>query len=1252
LPFLGAQARFVGGGSGNWTNGTITGYEEWRILTPKHIGFYEGDMIGNYPLGQNSSFYEMVSLGSFHLSPLKFYAQTINSTYFNPNFPLPIANATFYLGSEASLWNSTIGKPALTLLLGDRLSGNSTLELILSTVKSFNDYSSTYTSYEGGAFQGNIVGFYNEFSGEFSNIPLLLFTGLFKNNSNQIGLILLNNYDYDRYFYSSINAYEGELPLYVVPLGVSNSTDFSLTGFNFNGTLTGNIKVYTFYLNFNGSITSYNYITPVFQHITGHPEFGTFNLVLWGNSTHLYGHTEHELKVMSSSNTGNLLILYGYSLTEHFYSHPSYGYPIYGALANLEVNNPMTGIVVGNARLEGPFTSYDWFIPMAGVYLETNKLLELLNSNEGRIALKNLQIPSVEVGRVTLTGSGTKIPSLTMEDVVFLAPTSRHSPRLWATNKIYGIYGTYLDSLSTGDYATLTGGGLSVLFIVKQWSDNKWSALINGTGVLGIYDIGFEGWGAGNFYNNGTFLGTGAGYVMNYGPHSPQILSYPSALSISDFTANIIRLTTGGLYEVGNLTGSILVNATLDNGSFWNFAYNPITLNATINSMYNYGLIKPTLILGNGTPLGNGTFIGLLSGYYRNATSPQLRPYAHGFYLSPQGTLSEVEIYSDSDWIWELGEIYLDKDNVKHIGLSASNFTNFFSFGNFTPSSSTFTRHHSYGLTSVSLNNTFYYLNATYQDNIIGILTTLTYGNYSSNFNPWVGHSYVGGRLPFLDQEAILFGKSSEEWYGVIDGEEDWTILTPKYVGSYKGKILGIYSPSSNNYEIVSIGPYKLSPLKFYARTIDSTYHPFNPPLSVANATFYLGSKASLWNSTKETPAWTLLLGERSGSDSPNIELVLSTVRSYNAITGNHSTYEGGTFQGNIIGGYARAPGQFHFKDLLFTGLFRDDKNQIGLILNENRYFDFHPLVNFYNGSFSLYVVPLGNVSSTTPFEITGFNPSLPITGNGTFTIQNNSYTMILQTFTFVNHVFQHILGQERFGIFNLVVAGNSTVNIDPFGDLDSYTLELNSSLTTGNPLILYTKYTKYPYPLSYSDGLVYGAFANRDLNNPITGIVVGRSIGLSNSTHWVLPMSGMYLETNKLLDLLKTAEGQRKLRDLNVPAVEVGRVTLTGSGGSITNLTMRDTIFLAPSSREKPLIWATGSVTGTYSGNPLNTSVNISGGGLTASFTINQWDNGKWTASITGSGTLSTHQIEFKGLGAGQYGGNNFTGTAAGYVK
>jgi hypothetical protein len=188
--------------------------------------------------------------------------------------------------------------------------------------------------------------------------------------------------------------------------------------------------------------------------------------------------------------------------------------------------------------------------------------------------------------------------------------------------------------------------------------------------------------------------------------------------------------------------------------------------------------------------------------------------------------------------------------------------------------------------------------------------------------------------------------------------------------------------------------------------------------------------------------------------------------------------------------------------------------------------------------------------------------------------------------------------------------------------------------------------------------GSTTGYFA--DISSiPITGVSVGETLGTfdPNVYTWQAIQMGEWLETNKFLEMAANEAGRGKLQQLNIPCVEVGRATLTGSGNNFSNLNMTDTIFFAPNSGAPPTIWATGNVNGIYSSAPtINTPIGLSGGGLNADFTFKQWnaDTGKWLSSINGTGGFNG-STSFQGAGAGTgatSGSGTISGSAAGIAR
>ncbi|RLB12021.1 MAG: hypothetical protein DRG39_02990, partial [Deltaproteobacteria bacterium] len=188
----------------------------------------------------------------------------------------------------------------------------------------------------------------------------------------------------------------------------------------------------------------------------------------------------------------------------------------------------------------------------------------------------------------------------------------------------------------------------------------------------------------------------------------------------------------------------------------------------------------------------------------------------------------------------------------------------------------------------------------------------------------------------------------------------------------------------------------------------------------------------------------------------------------------------------------------------------------------------------------------------------------------------------------------------------------------------------------------------------------VAGAWVNWD--QAITGVSGGRLVGTFDPNQsWQALAQGVGMETNRFLQMVQNGETD-KLQQLKIPCFEIGRTTLVGSGGNITNVTMSDVIFFASQSGGVPRIWATNAVSGQYSGNPLNSvaSLNSQAGGTAnfnnVQFKITNWNTvtSKWGATVSGSnGTVGPYNnINMKGAAAGGFGGGQFAGTASGIAQ
>lgn len=188
-----------------------------------------------------------------------------------------------------------------------------------------------------------------------------------------------------------------------------------------------------------------------------------------------------------------------------------------GAWVDIHDAVPTTGVMAGTLRGTFDPTSVgpvrDWQGVASGSWIETTKFLTMVDDpTDGIPTLQRLNIPAVEVGVTNLTGSGTNLPLVNMNNVRFFAYSTNAPPRIWATGDVNGQY----SALPNGQTATLSGPGFgSVDFTVNYWEGvgGKWAAQVSGNnGTVNGHAVDIEGGAAGTVSTGGTsFSGTGAG---------------------------------------------------------------------------------------------------------------------------------------------------------------------------------------------------------------------------------------------------------------------------------------------------------------------------------------------------------------------------------------------------------------------------------------------------------------------------------------------------------------------------------------------------------------------------------------------------------------------------------------------------------------------------------------------------------------------------------------------------------------------
>jgi len=212
----------------------------------------------------------------------------------------------------------------------------------------------------------------------------------------------------------------------------------------------------------------------------------------------------------------------------------------------------------------------------------------------------------------------------------------------------------------------------------------------------------------------------------------------------------------------------------------------------------------------------------------------------------------------------------------------------------------------------------------------------------------------------------------------------------------------------------------------------------------------------------------------------------------------------------------------------------------------------------------------------------------------------------------------------------------------------------------------------KYKFDGTWADNRIEGDMVGAwvDLNDvvPVVGVSSGKIAGTydpsdSENLKWQSASAGVWVKAGEYVAMAATESGRATLASLNIPAVEIGRTTLTGTGINVS-VTMHDVTFFASSTGAAPEVWAAGNITGTFAGNPLGENVTLTNNDLNVDFNIKSWDalNNIWSADIfNGYGALSRsdtgtfEQIEFSGVAGGTHTGGtsgSFSGEGAGYVS
>lgn len=243
----------------------------------------------------------------------------------------------------------------------------------------------------------------------------------------------------------------------------------------------------------------------------------------------------------------------------------------------------------------------------------------------------------------------------------------------------------------------------------------------------------------------------------------------------------------------------------------------------------------------------------------------------------------------------------------------------------------------------------------------------------------------------------------------------------------------------------------------------------------------------------------------------------------------------------------------------------------------------------------------------------------------------------------------------HKVEIYDPVRAAFGVLETDTQGSYTGVTVSGNADLAmvyNDGEIITGTEVKSSQWTGGQITGTAYGYGA--DSADGTTWISVGDVTGTfdASAMTFTVDQMGYHIDTHAYLLMASSPDGQDILTALNVPFAEVGSADLSGTDGNLI-VNMNGVKFFAYSTGAAPSIWATDSVSGTFSSVPTpNTTVNLTGGGLSAGFTTVNWSDNMWLSTVDGSGTLSGSSVSFEGAAAGTYDTGSFTGSGAGVVK
>ncbi len=396
-----------------------------------------------------------------------------------------------------------------------------------------------------------------------------------------------------------------------------------------------------------------------------------------------------------------------------------------------------------------------------------------------------------------------------------------------------------------------------------------------------------------------------------------------------------------------------------------------------------------------------------------------------------------------------------------------------------------------------------------------------------------------------------------------------------------------------------------------------------------------MGGISSLWNATESDPSEIRIIGEIDKGGA--VLFKISDFLGFNLIEeDSYTRFDRGSYSG-FTGGYILS------RDIegLVNAIYVDPEGKAGFLIGRFNG-EIFPDINMWEAEGDVYPVKIFDEAGFQTFEIYYLE-------NGDINFESD-----ISLLSYKPKVLK-VSENPEIGLWQDMLGGTYSSVSEDWKAYLSFEHEIYSS-----EMIYEGR--------RWSDEKIEADVAGSWISwtDAVTGVKGGRLIGTfdPNTYIWQAISQGVEIETSRFLQMVEDSETE-KLKNLNIPCVEIGRVDLSGGDESLSVL-IKDVIFFSYSDGTPPKIWASGptrgnpygGVYGSYSDDPSGKTVSLSGSSDSCnfsgvSFTIEKWDtsSNRWGAKIDGSGTVKEFFVQIKGAAAGSINTDQkeFSGTASG---